>query len=63
MKELLSTRQLKISTWRNSSHTLPTGTIKAYNIPNIAASYLYWQLDCIFRGRGYHRFSGYSDHA
>lgn len=63
MEELLSTRQFKISIWRNSSHTLPTGKIKAYNIPNIAESDLYWQVDGIFSARGCHRCSGNSDHA
>lgn len=63
MEELLSTRQFKISIWRNSSHALPTGKIKAYNIPNIAESALYWQVDGIFSARGCHRCSGNSDHA
>lgn len=63
MKELLSTRQFKISIWRNGSHTLPSGTIKAYNIPTIAESHLYWQVDGSFSARGCHRCSGYSNHA
>lgn len=63
MKELLSTRQFKISLWRNSNHTLPTGTIKAYNIPTLAESDSYWQVDGSFDARGCHRCSGYSDHA
>jgi len=63
MKELLLTRQFKISIWRKNSHALPTGTIKAYNIPNISESDLYWQVNSIFSARGCHRCSGYSDHA
>lgn len=63
MKELLSTRQFKISIWRHSRHTLPTGTVKVYNISNIAESNLYWQVDGIFSARGCHRCSDYSDHA